>query len=262
MADAATSIPRVANYSEWRPRDYYDTYYSQVILPDEQAVLSYQISAMRAAGRRFNRALEYGCGPTLHRAIAASSYVNRIDMSDWLADNLVAVSEWVAADGQNEDWRRFTQYTLALEGNPGAGHAESLAREERTRRSIRGLYVSDARWRDPLGIQHRGFYDLLISGFCLDAISDDKAVWRNCMQNVLSMVAPQGLVVLHFLNRCTAYKCGPRLFPGADLNADDIHAALQEEGFEDSGIDVQLIPCPDNEEFGYTGILTASARKA
>ena len=262
MADAATGNSRVANYSEWRPRDYYDTYYSQVILPDEHAVLSFQISALRSAGRRFERALEYGCGPTLHRAIAASGYVNRIDMSDWLADNLVAVSEWVAADGQNQDWRRFTQYALALEGNPGAGNAECLAREERTRRSIRGLYLSDARWRDPLGTRHRGFYDFLISGFCLDAISDDKAVWRNCMQNVLSMVASQGLVVLHFLNRCTAYKCGPRLFPGADLSVDDVRDALQDEGFENSSIDVQLIPCPDNEEFGYTGILTASARKA
>ena len=262
MADAATGNPRVADYSEWRARDYYDTYYSQVILPDEQAVLAYQISAMRSARRRFNRALEYGCGPTLHRAIAASGYANRIDMSDWLAENLVAVRDWVAANGNNRDWRRFTQYVVALEGNPIAGDAELLAREDRARRSIRGLYVSDARWRDPLGSRHRGFYDLLISGFCLDAISDDKAVWRNCMANMLSMLAPEGLVVVHFLNRCTAYKCGPRLFPGADLSVDDVHIALEEEGCEASSIDVQLIPCPDNAEFGYTGILTASARKA
>jgi hypothetical protein len=127
MADAATSIPRVADYSEWRPRDYYDTYYSQVILPDEQAVLSYQISAMRSAGRRFNRALEYGCGPTLHRAIAASSYVNRIDMSDWLADNLVAVSEWVAADSHNEDWRRFTRSPWRAKNGRGAAFAGCMS---------------------------------------------------------------------------------------------------------------------------------------
>ncbi len=262
MADAAAGNPRVADYSEWRARDYYDTYYSQVILPDEQAVLAYQISAMRSAGRQFNRALDYGCGPTLHRAIAAGAYANRIDLSDWLADNLVAVRDWVAADSKNEDWRRFTQYLLALEGKPLSGPAEWLAREERTRRAIRGLYVSDARWRDPLGQKHKNFYDLLISGFCLDAISDDKSIWRACMSNVLSMLAPEGLVVLHFLHRCTAYKCGQRLFPGADLSVDDVYEALTDEGFEPDSIDVQLIACPDNVEFGYTGILTASARKA
>jgi hypothetical protein len=82
------------------------------------------------------------------------------------------------------------------------------------------------------------------------------------MANVLSMLAPEGLVVLHFLHRCTAYKCGPRLFPGANLSVDDVSVALEEEGFAASSIDVQLIPCPDNAEFGYTGILTAAARKA
>jgi hypothetical protein len=262
MADAAAGNPRVADYSEWRARDYYDTYYSQVILPDEQAVLACQINAMRASGRRFARALEYGCGPTLHRAIAASGYAGRIDMSDWLADNLVAVRDWVTADASNDDWRRFTQYVLALEGKPGAGAAECLAREERARRAVRGLFVSDARWRDPLGIAHREHYDLLVSGFCLDAISDDKLVWRNCMHNVLSTLAADGLVILHFLHRCTAYKCGERLFPGADLSVDDVATALEEEGFARDSIDVQLIPCPANAEFGYTGILTASGRKS
>jgi hypothetical protein len=262
MPDAAQGFQRVADYSEWRARDYYDTYYSQVILPDEQAVLAYQVSALRASGRRFARGLEYGCGPTLHRAIAASGYAKRLDMSDWLADNLVQVRQWVNAGNANDDWRRFSQFVLTLEGKTHAGNAEALSREERTRRAIRGLFVSDARWADPLGARHRSFYDLLISGFCLDAISDDKSVWRQCMANVMSMVAPRGMVILHFLHRCTAYKCGDRLFPGSNLGIDDVATAFKELDFQPESIDVQLIPCPDNAEFGYSGILTASACKA
>ena len=53
----------VADYSEWRARDYFETYYSDVVLPDEQAVLAYQIDVLRAARARFGRGLEYGCGP-------------------------------------------------------------------------------------------------------------------------------------------------------------------------------------------------------
>src|SRR5690348_18489272 len=82
MVDGSmTRNPMVADYSEWRARDYFQTYYSEVVLPDEQAVLAYQIDVLRAARARFGRGLEYGCGPTLHRAIAAAKYAFRIDMA-------------------------------------------------------------------------------------------------------------------------------------------------------------------------------------
>ena len=82
--------PFVADYSEWSAEDYFQTYYSDAVLPDEQAVLAYQIDVLSAASTRFGRGLEFGCGPTLHRAIAASKYADRIDMADWLEDNLTA----------------------------------------------------------------------------------------------------------------------------------------------------------------------------
>jgi len=114
-----TRNPLVADYSEWKARDYFDTYYSEVVLPDEQAVLAYQIDVLKAARARFGRGLEYGCGPTLHRAIAASKYAFRIDMADWLAENLAEAREWLCADVSAPEWQRFTS------GNAG-GEAEFL----------------------------------------------------------------------------------------------------------------------------------------
>ncbi len=127
MVDGSTTrIPLVADYSEWRARDYFQTYYSDVVLPDEQAVLAYQIDVLRAARARFGRGLEYGCGPTLHRAIAAAKYVFRMDMADWLADNLSEAREWLCADDSAPDWKRFTRYVLACEGHTPA---QQLARD-------------------------------------------------------------------------------------------------------------------------------------
>jgi hypothetical protein len=37
---------------------------------------------------------------------------------------------------------------------------------------------------------------------------------------------------------------------------------LLANGCTRASIDVQVIPCPDNRVYGYSGILTASARKA
>lgn len=259
--EANAAYPSVADYSEWQARDYFKTYYSEVVLPDEQAVLAYQIEVLKQAEHKFGRGLEYGCGPTLHRAIAASGYSFRIDMADWLPDNLAQVKEWLDADSGNADWNRFTHYILACEGDPAADMRRVERREEQTRKVIRNLQVSDARWRHPLGPERQEFYDLLISGFCIDAVSSDKRMWQRCMRNVLSTLSEGGLMIMHALHRCTAYKVGDRMFPGANLSADDMVASLVENGFSRASIDVQVMPCPENAAYGYSGILVASARK-
>jgi hypothetical protein len=153
---STTRSPLVADYSEWRARDYFQTYYSEVVLPDEQAVLAYQIDVLSAARARFGRGLEYGCGPTLHRAIAASRYAFRIDMADWLADNLSEAREWLCADDSAAVWKRFTRYVLACVGNSRPTQEHVFTREALTRRGVRGLYVSDARVREPVGATREG----------------------------------------------------------------------------------------------------------
>jgi hypothetical protein len=258
--DAAN--PSVADYSEWRAQDYLDTYYGEVVLPDEQLVLAYQIEVLQRAEITFGRGLEYGCGPTLHRAIAAARYAFRIDMADWLADNLSQVRRWLDAGTDNGDWNRFTRYILDCEGGVPADAGRIERREELTRRVVRNLYVSDARSRHPLGPERESFYDLIVSGFCIDAISTDKQVWRRCMANLLSTLRDFGLVILHALHRCTTYRVGEKRFPGADLSKDDVVASLLESGCERGSIDVQVMPCPEHEPYGYSGILMASARKA
>ena len=263
MVDGITNRnPLVADYSEWRARDYFQTYYSEVVLPDEQAVLAYQIDVLRAARARFGRGLEYGCGPTLHRAIAASRYAFRIDMADWLADNLAEARTWLCADDDAPEWKRFTRYVLACEGHTRPNHRKVLQREALTRKVVRGLYVSDARLRQPLGPAREDFYDLIITGFCIDAISADPRVFRRCLRNVTSMLQPGGTFIIHALHQCKAYKCGDRMFPGSNLTIDTMRECMLENGFANSSIDVQVIPCPDNRQYGYSGILTASARKA
>ena len=263
MVDGRTTRNHsVADYSEGKARDYFQTYYSEVVLPDEQAVLAYQIEVLRAARARFGRGLEYGCGPTMHRAIAASKYAFRIDMADWLAENLAEAREWLCADGSAPEWNRFTRYVLACEGHARPNNERIAKREAQTRKVVRGLYVSDARLRQPLGLTRAAFYDLVITGFCIDAISSDPAVWRRCMRNVTSMLQPGGTFIIHALHQCKAYKCGDRMFPGSNLSIDDMRDAMLENGFVNSSIDVQVIPCADNAVYGYSGILTASGRKA
>lgn len=231
MVDTATSSAVLADYSEWQARDYFKTYYSEVVLPDEQKVLAYQVEVLKQVEHKFGRGLEYGCGPTLHRAIAAARYAFRIDMADWLPDNLVQVRSWVDDNSNNPDWRRFTQYILSCEGDQPSDVRRIERREDQTRKVIRNLYVSDARWRHPLGPERQGFYDLIVSGFCIDAVSSDRQIWQRCMRNVLSTLSEGGMLILHALHRCKAYKVGDRMFPGANLSEEDVFESLLDNGF-------------------------------
>jgi nicotinamide N-methyltransferase len=252
----------VRDYADWQASDYFATYYGDVVLPDERRVLAYQLGLLESQPMKFGRALEYGCGPTLHRAIAASRYAFRIDMADRVAGNLAQIGAWLKAGSESPDWSRYTRYILSCESELTVSARRIARREEHTRKVIRNLYVSDARRPDPLGEQCRGFYDLIVSGFCIDAISQDKRVWRQCMRNMLSMLSEGGWLVLHALARCSAYRVGDRLYPNADLSKDDVLASLLANDFVRATIDVELAPCPENARYGYSCVLTASGRKA
>ena len=260
----------LADYSEWRAEEYLDTYYREAILPDERRVLTFELDALTGEHEAFGRALEYGCGPTLHRAIAAARHVFRIDMADRVADNLLQIERWLKGGRESTDWSRFTRFVLEHEHGSAEQHAIELSaieppaierREALARKVIRQLRLSDARCLHPLGPEREGFYDLLISGFCIDAVSGDKRVWRQCTANVLSMLRPGGLLVLHALHRCRAYRVADRLFPCTDLTADDLFDSLLANGIRRSSIDIQLAACPENAPYGYAGILMARGRK-
>lgn len=272
---------RLADYSEWRAEEYLDTYYREVVLADEQRVLAFELDALAGEHAIFGRALEYGCGPTVHRAVAAARHAFRIDMADRAPDNLRRIRDWLQAGARATDWNRFTRYILEHERTSltheraSVAHERALVAHERasvepgaierrealTRKVIRRVRLSDARWRHPLGSECEGFYDLLISGFCLDAISGDKRVWRECMANVLSTLRSGGVLVLHALHRCRAYRVGHRLFPCADLTANDLFASLLANGARRSSVHIEFASCPENALYGYTGILMAHARK-
>lgn len=255
-------IARVWDYVDFRASDYFDTYYEHTVLPDEQRVLAYQLGLLECQPVKFSCALEYGCGPTVHRAIAASNYVFRIDMADRVAGNLAQIAAWLKGGPDNTVWNHFTDYVLGCESKRRIDAHQVMRREEHTRKVIRDLYVSDARWANPLGAARRGFYDLIVSGFCIDAVSQDKRVWRECMRNVLSMLSDGGLLILHALRRCTAYSVGERLYPNADLTKDDLYRALLANDLVKGTLDVEVIPCPENARYGYSSVLVASGRKA
>jgi SAM-dependent methyltransferase len=255
-----SSTLKIAAWKSWRPAEYFQEYFSQQVGPDERAAIPFQVEFLRRAGRKFPRALEYGCGPTLMRALAASTYVGAMDMADRLDDNLRRVRQWAEDDPQADDWSRFTEYALNCEGVSSPSREEVIARERRTRRVLSELLLTDARRRYPLGPSRVTSYDLLISSFCMDSLSRSKSVWRRCMRNVFGLLKPGGSFVILSLRGCEAYRVGALWFPGANIQLSDLESALLECGADPARLKISESDLPTHEGQGYTGILLASGQ--
>src|SRR5215471_17903583 len=122
-ADMSTTLETVG-WESWRPNEYLKEHCYQVEM-DDQLAIRFQVEFLRRAGRMFPRALEYGCAPTLMRAIAAAAYVESLDMADHLDRNLRHVERWASGDSLADDRRRSTEYVLRCEGIAAPGREES-----------------------------------------------------------------------------------------------------------------------------------------
>jgi SAM-dependent methyltransferase len=251
---------RISSWKSWEPADYFREYFSQQVEPDEEAGIRFQVDFLRRAGREFPQALDYGCGPTLMRAIAASRYVAALDMADRLDGNLQRVRRWASGDPQADDWSRFTEYVLQCEGVAKPSREEVLARELRTRRVLSEFLLTDARERNPLGPARVAAYDLLISSFCVDCLSQSKAVWRRCMSNVFRLLKPGGSFVVQALRSCEGYRVGGQWFPGANIQSSDFESVLLECGADLATLKVEEHDLPSHASQGYEGMLMASGQ--
>jgi SAM-dependent methyltransferase len=251
----------VSSYDHWQAEHYYGFYYRDGIVRDERITLDFHLRFLRGRGG-YERALDYGCGPTLHNAIAMAPYAAAIDMADWRPDNLASLRRWVQRDPAAARWQHFTRYILECEG-AAAPDALAVARRERlARQRIRDLLPTDARLERPLGERASGGYDLLVTGYCLDCISGERDVWRAAMRNVLALLRPGGDLLLDALWLCRAYQVEHRWFPSANVDVDDLYACLRENGCTRASIEIESHAYPEQAACGYRGILVASARKA
>jgi len=257
--DGSTTVE--PGYDRWTADNYYQFYYRKSICRDERITLKCLVDYLASTPRRFERALDYGCGPTLHNAIASAPYVEALDMADWSRDNLRTVRSWSHGEPNAHDWNLFTRYILGAEGSKIVKERDVLKREQRTRWVIGKLFRTDARHRYPLGQGYTEHYDLLLSGYCLDCISSSQEIWQQCMRNVLATLAPGGRLFLNALWRCSAYQVKDQWFPCSEVDVDDLYACLIDNGFERRTLDIQAFAYPDQQAYGYPGILVALGRK-
>ena len=231
------------------PRDYLTDYYGDV-QPDERETIAFFVDAIKAAPAG-EPVLVLGTGPTLHHVFLAAPVASEIHLADYLPANLEEIERWLAADPDAHDWRPFVRYTLECEGLTAPTDEDVTRREQLTRSKITRLLQVDARHPIPL----ERSYDTVISAYCADSATDDRAVWETFMRNIVDLVAPDGLFITAALRRCRSYLVGDKRFPSANVDEYDLRRVL-ERRFSPR-LEVRHL----DDAHGYSGVVLASAQR-
>jgi NNMT/PNMT/TEMT family len=244
--------PRCASFdTEWVPREYLADYY-RVVEPDERETIAFFADAMKAAPVG-EAVLVFGAGPTLHHVFLAAPKASEIHLADYLPANLEEIERWRAGDPAAHDWRAFVRYTLECEGLTAATDADVTRREELTRSKITRLLQVDA--RRPVPLDRR--YATVISAYCADSATDDRAAWEVLMANITGLVGPGGLFITAALRRCRSYLVADKRFPSANVDEHDMRRVLA-PGFSPR---VQVCDLEGHNAQGYSSVVLAHARR-
>lgn len=252
--------PTLSDFGDWVAADYLSDYYAAIEV-DEHHTLQFLVDVFQGLAPDAT-ALAFGVGPTVHHMLALSGYVREIHAADFLPANLEAIRRWQRREAGAHDWRLFARQVLACEGRVRITDREVQAREDLTRQRIARLLACDAGQHAPVSGVMPESYDAVVSCYCAESATADKAIWARYVSNVARMLKPGGLLVMAALRRCSGYKVGSRWFPCANVDEHDVAAILERCGFDRRRMQLRVATVPGQRHRGYGSIVLASARSA
>ena len=245
----------------WNPQEYLSQYYSgNYVADDEKANFEFMVTWLKQSQRIYERGIDFGCGCTLHHVMPLVPYVGEIHLADYLPENLVELQKWLDNKPEAHNWDTYFREVLALEGNQDISANDLALRKQQLRRKITALKLGNIRNSQPL--PDDSTYDLVVSFYCLEAVTSSKAEWRTLMSNLGRLVAPGGTLFLSAIRKCQFYTVMEKKFPVAAMNETDFTAVLTENGFDPAHTEIQVIQIADWAEQGFDSICIVKAEKS
>jgi SAM-dependent methyltransferase len=246
----------------WEPREYLRQYYTtEGLAEDEQAIADFLTRKLRDADRRFSRALEFGCGPTVHHAAILAPYVDELHLADYLPENLAEVRKWLDGSPGAHDWDGQLMGVLTIEDPAGDLGARLDQRKRDLRRAVTELKSGDARRQPSVAGGGSGGYDLIATFFTVECVDADKAAWERNLANVCTLVRPGGVFTCATLRRANEYHVFDRTFPTAHVDEGDYARVLSAYGFDPARTTADGIEIRQWAEQGFDGICIIWAEK-
>ncbi len=242
-----------ADYGGLGPLDYLRAFYSEMD-SESDGLLQFLVSVFDNAPHA-PLVLEFGSGPVLISAIPAARRARAIHYCDYTSENREYLLRWLAGEDSEFDWSPYIARCLELEGKVVS---EKTIRQRA--HNIRDLVrrVVPCNILDPLPIRTRYQYEVIISNYCLDAVTTSKQEWLLFTQRLAKLLKPGGTLVLSSLNKTEFYEFGASRFANVVLDMDDLANAFTQAGFDPKTIRVEST-AGEQENCNKQGVIFAAA---
>lgn len=251
------------DFKKWNSKEYLKQYYSlDYLVYDEIIIFKFLISFLKKEGRRFSSMLDFGAGPTIHRLIPFVPYVNDIYITDYLKSNLKEIDIWIKSKPKSHDWSKQIRHILTLENKKLKDVKLDHFLKNRTetlKNKIISLSKCDIFKINPTSLNKK--FPLVTSFYCIDSMTKSKKEWKILMNNLLSLVEPNGWIVISALRKTTKYKVGNLYFPSPNIDENDFKSIFLKNNFDKKSISVKIIPADIWANEGINSLIILRARK-
>ncbi|NXM18554.1 PNMT methyltransferase, partial [Ploceus nigricollis] len=200
-------------YEHFDPRAYLRNNYlpPRADFSSEEFVVPWKLRCLAetfASGEIRGRMLiDVGSGPTIYQLLSACDHFEEIVATDYLAVNREELGRWARGEPGAFDWSPFIQHVCKIEGRGEGGRGGAGGPREPT----------------PA--------DALLSAFCLEAVSPDRAAFVRALAHVGNLLRPGGHALLLGALGESFYLAGPARLPVVPLQESDVREALAAAGF-------------------------------
>jgi NNMT/PNMT/TEMT family protein len=251
------NVEKLESYADlFNSREYLQQYYTSVD-PENEQLLKFFVECHKDT-QPHTTILEFGSGPTLYSLITAAAKVETIHVCDHLESNLQEIQAWKRGTEGAFNWQPFIQRALELEGMTRVTQADILARTALLQKKLTHFCFCDALNTSPLQGNHFKTYDIVQANFVLEAVTSSLVEWEGAFQNLLSLLKPQGTLLLSAVKNAAYYQVQGRQLPTASIDEQAFRRVLSRASFKEDHISIQTIP--SNPPYrGYSDILLVKA---
>ncbi|MDA0689716.1 MAG: guanitoxin biosynthesis pre-guanitoxin forming N-methyltransferase GntF [Proteobacteria bacterium] len=242
-----------ADYGGFSPLEYLRAFYSEID-SESEGLLQFLVSVFDSAPHA-PLVLEFGSGPVLISAIPAARRARAIHYCDFVPANREYLTRWLAGEDAEFDWSPYIARCLELEGKVVS---EKAIRQRA--HNIRDLVrrVVSCNIFDPLPIRTRYQYEVIISNYCLDAVTTSKQEWQLFTRRLAKLLKPGGTLVLSSLRKTEFFEFGTSRYANVVLDVDDLADAFTQAGFDPQSIRVESTHC-EQDYCNKQGVIFAAA---
>lgn len=248
-------------------------YAANSVSPTSAHIASYLANTLQRANRRFPRAIDFGCGPSLFQANLLAPYVDELALADFVPDNLFAIQRWLDDAPCAHNWDAHLKLALDMEArrDAHAGATESslagasantsaLAQRRALLRTRASLRLGDLHRPYPLNDDSQ--FDLVTSFFCAETAAVSHQQWRKLMMNLCELLAPGGTLIIAVMRNVHYYTVGQTQFPCACIDETELADFFTAAGFAPAQTEITVCKLPEWSPAGFGSFCLVNAEHA